>query len=236
MKKKRGYLIYLDVLGYKNIIKDKNEEDIEKLRHYIALFNKEFISEKASKFYEDYDDKKLIFNCYSDNFLIFYESNEIELTSFAISLLFASHLCIEAIINGFLLRGSIVHGELEYNDNIVFGKSLIESYELEEAHVEPNIVLSKELKLFYQNNQMYKGDLLSPFSMVDINDKVTINKIYNGIKMLITRLNSQPIIDERIIHKYKWLIDEFNRIFNPNFSMYLYIFPGFIEVTLSENI
>ncbi len=33
----------MDILGYKNIIKDKNEEDIEKLRHYIALFNKEFI-------------------------------------------------------------------------------------------------------------------------------------------------------------------------------------------------
>lgn len=215
MKEKEGYLIYLDLLGYKNIIKGNKPKDIEDLRAFISSFSLRFISGKARLVYgNSYDSKKLLYKCYSDNFLIFYEADKTEDNSLVIAAFLASHLLGVAIQSGFLLRGSIVFGKLEFNERVVFGKSIVEAYELESNHVDPSVVLSNELQAMYTDKGYFEGNLLSPFSTYACDDYESAKAFVAGIERLIERLNYQSIVDERTLEKYRWLIKEFNRYYD----------------------
>ncbi len=215
MEKKIGYIIYLDLLGYKNIIKGNNPSDIEELSAFVDSFSPAFIRLKARLVYgASYDPNKLFYKSYSDNFLIFYEADKTENGSLAIAVLLASYLLGLAIQKGFMLRGSIVFGELEFNEHAVFGKAIVEAYELENNHVDPSVVLSKELQAIYTNEGYYQDNLLSPFSTCDRGDYESAKTFVAGIKKLIKRLNCQSIVDERTLEKYRWLTKEFNRYYD----------------------
>ena len=214
MKKELGYIIYLDLLGYKNILSGNLEDDVEQLRDFIDSFNKSFISKRARLMYgTEYDPDRLFFKCYSDNFLIFYRSEKNDALPLSISILLASHLAGLAIMKGFMLRGSIVFGELDYSKDAVFGKKIIEAYTLESSNVFPSINLSPNLQKLYSDGRLYQGELLSPFSTYHRNDYSAGKVFYSGIEKLVKRLNYQSVVEERTLTKYRWLINEYNRYF-----------------------
>ena len=73
MDKRKGYLIYLDLLGYKSIIKGHSTQDIDELRVFIDSFSEDYISKRARLMYgASYRPDKLFYKSYSDNFLIPY--------------------------------------------------------------------------------------------------------------------------------------------------------------------
>lgn len=113
-----------------------------------------------------------------------------------------------------MFRGSLVFGDIIYNDNIVFGNSIVRAYELENNHIEPSIVLSSELKKEYEKNELYKNEIISPFSFCHNNDCEEAKVFFDGIKKMVSRLNTQSIVDDKTIAKYNWLVKEFNRYFN----------------------
>ena len=214
MNSEKGYIIYLDLLGYQNIVKRNDSAEIEKLKTFIEnFFNSDFLRSKASLLYNNFDDDKFLFRCYSDNFLLFYKSIDMNSDDFLVSILLSSFIIGSGIKEGYMMRGSIVYGEISYNNNTVFGNSIIEAYKLESGHIEPNIVLSTELKIKYEEEELYKERVLSPFSISDAENYSEAREYFDGIKKLVDRLNTQNIVEERTLAKYTWLVDEFNRYF-----------------------
>ena len=54
---------------------------------------------------------------------------------------------------------------------------------------------------------------MSPFGYFHPTDEYAKEKCLAGIMKMIDRLNHQTITDERLLTKYDWLIDEYNRYF-----------------------
>ena len=214
MDKKTGYILYLDLLGYKNIIRSKDDVQEAELSKFVEEFiSVEKLKTEVKKCHEHFEEDKLVIRCFSDNFIIFYESPSIDKDSLIVSLLLGCILLGGAVEQGYMLRGSIVFGDIYYSDSVVFGESIVKAYELESNHIEPNIVLSQDLKKEYEKQQLYDLDIISPFSASFNYSLEEARLYYEGIKKMIKRLNSQSIVDERTIAKYSWMIKEFNRYF-----------------------
>ena len=58
---------------------------------------------------------------------MFYESNENEELGLNLAIHIGSFIMGKALMNGYMLRGSIVFGELSFNRDIVFGKSIVDA-------------------------------------------------------------------------------------------------------------
>lgn len=69
--------------------------------------------------------RKIRFRSYSDNFLIFFKARELKQKELSSIIYLASNIVGTAINYGFMIRGSIVFGELSMNRYSVLGKILL---------------------------------------------------------------------------------------------------------------
>lgn len=236
MKTEKGYLIYLDVLGYRSILNSNQEDDIERSQKFIEAFNKNNVDIKAGLFTGKFDSKRIVFKSYFDNFLIFYKADKVERIELSCMISLASFFIGSAIARGFMMRGSMVYGELTYDNNSVFGINLVKAYDLEEGHMQPIVALDKELKKKYEEYRLFESDLLSPFSFYK-KDNVQDAQIYaTGIQRMVERFNFDSNINERAIAKLRWLIDEFNRYFKDCYHISLTESPSHFELNETDDV
>ena len=228
-----SFIIYFDILSYKNIVLGNNTRDINDLRQLILDLD---IPE--SIIYQFFNPEIFKTNIYrksfSDNFLYViprkFRGDKEDAEILKACCFLATFLQGLAIKKGYLLRGSIVYGELEINKNILFGKGIVEAYELESSHNKPNIVLSSNLKKIYNANKFHELDILSPFNSGGKNYK-SASGFLKGIQKMINRINEYPIVDDSIIKKYEYLIEEFNRFFQGVYpKQKLNSKPGYYEI------
>ena len=154
---------FLDILGFKNLIKESENNDSKINKIYQVLeYLKSFetpdewdlkfveIEEDAQKKGVDSFEIKDEINCtcFSDSIVISipldnYNINEVVSTLVA-NLSYIGSILLE---NGILLRGGITLGNLVHNENgIIFGQALISAYELESRQSKyPRIILSDKL-------------------------------------------------------------------------------------------
>jgi len=156
---KTSIVTFLDILGYRNYVKDADgplndklallKQTVEKGYKYVRddIFPKQSDSQR---FWET--------KTFSDNISIFYPlrngqifapghdtcSDNIVLALFHVTSLLAS-LQMEMIRSGgFFVRGSIAVGEAYVDDNFIFSDGLIEAYESENKDaIDPRIIFSK---------------------------------------------------------------------------------------------
>ena len=101
-----------------------------------------------------------------------------------------------------------------FNDNIIFGKTLVDGYLLEENHNEPSIVLSIDLEKLFNECEVKRSEYLSPFSFYWDDVRYGENEPFlNGINIMVNRLNKNSEVSDKIIAKYDWLINEYNTYF-----------------------
>ncbi len=155
---------FIDILGYKEIIcnstDEENEKNIEKLKSVYRYF------ENLNNGYQDkYRNYKV--KTFSDNIFIEVELKEHSLFSLGVSnegtiyhilselssfqnIMFAEY--------GFFIRGSIVYGEIYSDDNIIYGKGIVEAVEGEKKAIFPRIIISEDLKqIIDENRKSYGG-------------------------------------------------------------------------------
>ncbi|HRK55513.1 MAG TPA: hypothetical protein PK185_16480 [Cyclobacteriaceae bacterium] len=140
MKYKKKVIAYIDLLGFKSFINLTNksanskERKIEYVNNLFQLL-KEFTENKnysATKFREVTQFSDLIVISFAaDDFESFYdEIRDIQL------------LCVNCVNMGFLLRGSIIYGDIVHSNDIIFGPGLVEAYEAEQSHAKyPRIII-----------------------------------------------------------------------------------------------
>ena len=232
MKEEEGFILYFDILGYKNIVNSATPEIDERLRYILDLY-----SERQGRlnfdfvFNEKYinNKEKLMMRCFSDNFLFLYENRnyeecDTEKKRINYFLTLNNMICVASMIQrqfiekGILTRGSISFGKINYNSKIIYGKSLIKAVELEEGHEEPSIVVDNYFKSI-EDKQLYLYEkMVSPFDCHK-NSSLDHYEIVCGIKKYLSTLDLSNCSDEdknHILKKIKWLIDKMNEHFAYN--------------------
>lgn len=219
LKKFKGFMVYLDILGYKEMIYNYNDDEqdknnvINKLKTLLVSFT-DRERYKVLSFMEGLDFDRLYLKAFSDNIVLMYENEELDKLVFLKICSVASYVQGELIKRGFLSRGSICFGDIELNENILFGKTLVDAYLLEEVHNEPTIYLSEELEQLLIKSGVDRAEYLSPFSLFWKDCRDGENEAYlSGIKELVERLNNKTEVSQKTLAKYEWLINEYNSYF-----------------------
>lgn len=226
---------FIDILGYKDIIcnsTDKeNEENIEKLKSVYRYF------EKLNNGYKDkYSNYKV--RTFSDNIFIEVQLDEHDFFSLGVNNEGNIYHILSELSNfqnimfaeyGFFIRGAIVYGEVYSDDNIIYGKGIVEAVEGEKNSKFPRIIISKELKQIIDENRksyggkIYWGDKtlikLDEYSEYFLNylddmDYHCLEEVLEIHKKLVEENLEKHKENKNILEKYRWVKDYHNFYIN----------------------
>lgn len=230
-------IAYLDILGFKSIIKKSTNHDY--IKNLKDIFNMAKIALKNynSNFSDDLKNNIEI-NVFGDSIIISlkYNNDDYVLLSLFISLLLLIQLYF--IESNYFLRGGITIGELikesliKNEPSVLLGKGYIEAVELEENAIYPRIICSKSIieeysKLYFKENTInfYEETLQNqPIIFDEEENKYYINfyhnkfinkfkSTYDKIKKNIKNNYIANFEDSHICEKYSWLINYHNSFF-----------------------
>lgn len=213
METKRGFIIYFDILGYKNVLLNNTKEENDKIADILNRFSEFYLNANiALHFGNKFDKSKLFIRAFSDNFLVLYELEENDYMGLATLQLVATRIQYQFLHVGLLTRGSISFGEIQYNDLIVFGVDLIHAVELEEGHRMPSIVVDHALVEVFEGKEIpYKEEValfdVWPHSSLDYQDCL------DGITQFLYYMNKSHV-DDTVLEKIKWVIKKLNDYFS----------------------
>ena len=234
-------IAFIDILGFKNIVKDsidKNGNDIEdKIEMIKNAFNairdvwdlnvpqKSFLKEVKA------DSKKI--NMFSDSIVISFRAEER-------SEIFYTLQEIQWMIGrlakrGMFCRGVVEYGKLIHEDNMIFGPALINAYEQEHNAKFPRIIVGKEIldiseiaKAYWDRSSQereYVEGLLekdndgvyfinylkNAFGEFDDPETDFINYLNSIYSASKIILDNQGGVDPEVYKKYQWLKDKYNK-------------------------
>lgn len=217
------YVAFLDVLGFKEIIRSNNSEWVktniyDEARRMDILFKTGLYSRVLPE--TSYRELEFVF--ISDSFIISIPTTvERSLEVLIVSCLLLQQFFIKAK-RPILLRGGISKGEFYHFKEITFGPALVDAYLLEKnKSIYPRIVIDEALQVpelctgkdnfarvccsVDQDGQQYIDYLkmIVAFQKEDCGDLLRIRDfISNGVRIFAH--------DERTLDKYKWLAIRFN--------------------------
>ncbi len=210
MKRKTGFILYIDILGYKDMLNSK--ENDKRLQNILDRFTDIFSKLNfAFAFGQNYDECKLLKKFFSDNFLFLYEASKDNFMDFSCFKCVASQIQYQFLLAGILTRGSITYGTIYYNDDIVYGVDLIKAVELEKNHKEPSVKINSSFRALSENNHEEFTDTVDLFC-VHPNSKLDYDDCVNGISKYIENLDYR-YVDERVLYKINWIIERLNDYF-----------------------
>ena len=184
MKKER-FIAFFDILGFKNLVTGlKMDIIIERMNELVDIINLSIKNPIRGKNDELPSDEKLLNYIQFSDSVVFYTEG-LSANEFS-RLLYVSKVFIYfSLLRGLPMRGCISHGEFYVNNNIFFGKTLIDAYENGEsqnwagAYVLDNTI--QYVRELYPDTFKFcteKGFLLKykvPFKLRDNDEKYVIN-------------------------------------------------------------
>lgn len=213
MEKKKGCILYFDVLGYKNLVRNNTDEENKKFFGLLNRFSEIYAQAAMLLNYgSNYNENKFFKRAFSDNFLLVYELEKTDFIGLKLMQMAATRIQHMFLCAGYLIRGSISYGEIFYSKDLVFGESLIHAYELEEGHKSPSIVVDPELEKVFEGTDFPYQKEVDMFdvwsdSLLDYEDCV------EGIQKCLERLN-RSCVDDGIIGKMQFVIQKLNDYFS----------------------
>lgn len=222
---KNYYLAYFDILGYKSYFEDEKNDPYE----FLLVIKDSFEDiKKGVNITQSLNQIDIKYRVFSDNFLFYVEDtyDELEvLVSFSYLISLIQRRLLEKY--SLLIRGGITKGKFFVNDDLLFGKGLIDVYTLEnELAIYPRVIVDKRANVF--SDEILKSLENNGFITKDVDDfyfiqylsalgelscdaiKINIKKMVNNCRYRTT--TDIKIINqkERLISKYLWLITRFN--------------------------
>ena len=218
MKEIEGFILYIDILGYSNLLKnypDEGNVTNKKIKDLLDTFLKVYVNlDFRYCFGQKYDETKLLKRYFSENFLFVYESTKEEETDIRAEKIramkgIASQIQSQFLYNGLLTRGSITYGTIFYTDDIVFGYDLIKAVELEENHTEPSVLIDDNVLKILKNNEKSKHN---PLFCVHGHSKPDFDDVIRGIEKYLEELNKN-YFDINVYNKIEWVVNQMNTYF-----------------------
>lgn len=227
-----SYVAYLDILGFKNFIKNNSDFNRVKGLYDTITETYENVLNSSAKHLKSEDITSVTFNIISDSIILSISKNR----SYSLEILvtFVNALTSDIISDyGLLFRGGISDGQYYSNDNITFGPALVDAYIQENKYaVLPRIIIPEEIYLEYRNkNPNGHIDLITSIDYFDLNYIADYMKYFfivhleNFLKKaierdkIIERISSfRKVItdgicnkDNHIRQKYVYLLKMFNK-------------------------
>lgn len=208
---------YIDILGFTNII--NNDESGQHLKLIFNIYNQALAHINSTKKIMSIEEIKI--KLFSDNILLAIKLNKNytkeELIEKLYKLVFIlRYFQFDFLLNTYTLRGGITLGKLFINDFFIYGKGLLDSYNMEsKLAIFPRIIINETL---IKNIQHHKSVLLylekdfDSFYFVDYLTLLfsgTCNETLSNIRKIIIYLTQQNN-NEKVKQKYYWLINKFN--------------------------
>ncbi len=215
------YICYFDILGYRAFFENETKA------HKNFLAKVELTCESINWIIRNaHLPVKVNCKTYSDNFLLYFEKDLLDKFD---ALKILSNLIMKISIKllcdfEILIRGAITFGEFYADDNIVFGKGLVDAVEIEEKKaINPRVVIDSK-KFNIDLNRLFSDNLV----IKDADDIIFINcfnsvealKLTRGkcIRLINNHCKYHPTVKEpakvqqaeRVISKYIWLLVQFN--------------------------
>lgn len=238
MKYENRIVLFLDILGFKNIIdktviKEIDNEDSISLLYENLNEIREFLTGRLKQ--------KDIFNernfslrvtQFSDSVIIsFINDNNTTLLNLIRTI---QELIIKLVNNGILCRGAISYGKLIHDNKVIFGPALNDAYETEtRAAIYPRIILDKSLIELGENLQpqlfedkISKGKMILDYLSQDSDEKYYIDYFPKDIRTYkyITEIQTYLVNLRQIIIyglrsskpdlkvKYGWMKNKYNKL------------------------
>ena len=244
---RNSYLVFLDILGYSQLIKtldSKKELEIELKKLLYSL-------EKAKGFLEPHNYWKIKF--FTDNVIIQNNIKVLDGTEegpFGTVAFSINSYQFIMVLNGYFIRGGWSLGDSYIDDNIVFGKPLIEAHSIEsEQAIFPRIMLSNDMKKLVDKHLSYyakdyfppqASDLLKEDGKYFMNYLITVKyfEIYDQKRMLLKhKRNIEKNLckwneNDKIFAKYLWAA-EYHNYFIKTFTNF---HETWLRVRISERI
>jgi hypothetical protein len=217
---KENIVLFMDVLGFSNLVYNKDQNQIESYFTYVLNDFNKFLSQKKYKYL-------LI----SDSIVVSCKSNKENLSELIFVI---SKIQYQLLLRGILLRGGISFGNLYINksNNIIVGPGLINAYQLEKSAKYPRIILDRRLiSNFFDSTSAFTSYINSFFKKLygQEDEKVKFDKKLNDgwpyinyLRKVIMygstyrQLNMKSLVDlfksnyfsNQHFEKYHWLLTE----------------------------
>jgi hypothetical protein len=138
IKYQESIVAFIDVLGFSNLVYDKNNSKIEHYFEYVVSDFKEMLPNKSFKYILISD--SIVISCLKTN------DNLSEIV------FFIGKLQYKLLLKGILLRGGISFGDLYINKvhNIIVGPGLINAFALEKEAKLPKVVIDRRFILEFK--------------------------------------------------------------------------------------
>lgn len=217
---------FLDVLGFKGMLYDFEQEAIENSNGN----GKKLISQKATDFVNVFKEVTDLMNKFDCNYYLF--SDNICLTvdphrdkALAVDILFTiSNLFSKFSQMGYFLRGGIDYGLMLDEKSIAMGVPLANAYIMEsEKAIYPRVIMSDRFVEFLDNGSFGEHHQFNIENFKRKSSEISyVNLFYNVIKtdakvaffeeykQVIEENLSINASKESILIKYKWLAEEYN--------------------------
>lgn len=208
----KGFILYVDILGYKDLLKNSDKKDRERVMNLLTQFTTIYYALDFNLGYgAAFEESKFFKRFFSDNFLFVYESSENDYMNLLRMQAIASEIQTQFLRLGILTRGSITYGEIFHTDEIVFGCDLIKAVELE-GHPEPSIVVDEKFEKLLKDNGCEYQKHNSMFS-VHGGSQPDLEDILEGIQKWLGNLK-KTVPDKGKIEKIQWVISRLNEHFS----------------------
>lgn len=146
----KAIVIHSDILGFKQIIRNaENDENDETLNKIKLALQESFNILKMFSAIEEPTSMKISYKLFSDNLYASFSYKEGDLQSFSdaiiTAVIFAKSYFANMLSHNIAVRGGISFGN-DYNDEtMIFSIGLVKAYTLEEKAIYPRIVIDNEL-------------------------------------------------------------------------------------------
>lgn len=199
------YILYFDILGYKEKIKQYGEEYF--LKVICAVID------TIDTAYEDSEKgRNFGYHIFSDNIIVFSkkESNTETNVYKLIDFIKDAYIIQRNLMGQYriLLRGAITEGKLYYGGNFIYGTGLIDSYLMEdEKAINPRIIISKNL--INKLNSVITDDFIFKYAYRSIKQIINIDIDGEYFVGYINKFGNTPQIFVGYLYYHKNLIESY---------------------------
>lgn len=236
------YLVYFDILGYRDYLKDSENDE----RKLLSSIKTEY--EKIRNFTKKQQEKISGFKTktFSDNVVLAIESaagrNEISVFNSLVQLTGLFQLIFLEKHN-LLTRGAIVYGNVFIDEAMIFGPGLVAAVEAEEQKaIFPRIIIDESIKeqlgeSILRSEHIRKDEdgayYLDCFSWMEFyirkkDSEECFKRIQGNLRQRVKKYCKFPPIvkeaskihaREKVISKHLWMLEKFNNYCSSNESM-----------------
>lgn len=243
------YCAFVDILGFRNIIRDLEAGRIkpDELREMLATVHRPPLAELSQSGDSDFRAQSI-----SDAVCL---SVRPSLEGVNVLLWNLESLTLALLSKGYFVRGAVVKGRLHHDESVVFGDGLVRAFTLESTVARfPRIMISSEVRSDYFEFRQKEGkpleDLIwqSADGPYFLNALLQIPQAFGGSdsqkwrERQILRFNlmawniqerfTSSFDDPRVFEKIQWFAKYWNHVVHPYKAIEKIIGPG---VTLSKD-